>query len=214
MVELCKLKGIPVVFIDSNIETEDVLGYFGQDAFSSGYLAARLMKYGICENSTILILKLAKNKATFSHLMKREEGFISFFKENPSLKIKTISIEIDLSLAGEPSKSLVKLIHETSYLNAIFVTNSRVHKIANVLMEERLSHLLLIGYDLVDENIKYLKDGVIDFLICQKPEEQGYRSIMAMFNHILSKKSIERVNYSPIDIIMRENIAFYKNLKT
>ena len=72
--------------------------------------------------------------------------------------------------------------------------------------------MLLVGYDLIEENIKYLEEGVIDFLICQKPEDQGYRSIQAMFNYILMKKTVERVNYSPIDIIMKENITFYKNL--
>lgn len=212
-VELCNSKNIPVVFLDSNIESENALGYFGQNAYSSGYLAARLMSYGLNQNSTVLVLKLAKNRATFPHLMKREEGFLSFFSENPQFGIKTHSVEIDLLIEGEPTITLSELLKNTKGLEGIFVTNSRVHKVARILKEQSLSHLLLIGYDLVDESIHFLEDGIIDFLICQKPEDQGYRSVMALFNHILLKKSIERVNYSPIDIIMKDNyVSYIKNL--
>jgi LacI family transcriptional regulator len=69
--------------------------------------------------------------------------------------------------------------------------------------------LYLGGYDLVGKNRKYLEQGVIDFLICQKPEEQGYKSTMAMFNYLLTKNPVKKINYSPIDIVLKENVAFY-----
>lgn len=212
LVLLCKEKSIPVIFIDSNIETADVLGYYGQDATSSGYLAARLMSFGLEINSTVLILKLAKNRATLQHLKKREQGFLNFLNEKKNQLIQTFSSEIDLSDERKASEKILKLAHETPNLKGIFVTNSRVHKVAKVIKENNLPDLLLIGYDLIEDNIKYLEQGTISFLICQKPEDQGYKSIMALFNQILMQKPVERVNYSPIDIIMKENLAFYKNI--
>ena len=62
-------------------------------------------------------------------------------------------------------------------------------------------------------NLDYLERGVINFLIGQKPEEQGYKSVLTLFNYLLSGKSSVRINYSPIDIIMKENIDYYKNFK-
>ena len=64
----------------------------------------------------------------------------------------------------------------------------------------------------MDENIQFLEKKAIDFLICQKPEEQGYRGVMAMFNYLMTNKQVERVNYSPIDIIMKENLDYYKTI--
>jgi len=32
---------------------------------------------------------------------------------------------------------------------------------------------------------------------------------MAMFNYLLNHKSIEKINYSPIDIIVKENVDYY-----
>jgi LacI family transcriptional regulator len=212
MVELCSEKAIPVIYLDSNIETTNVLGYYGQDATSSGNLAAHLMSYGLDKNTTVLILKLAKNKATFSHLMKREQGFLNFLNENQNLAIHSISLEIDFSDDKKTTEAILNLIRETPSLKGIFVTNSRVHKVAKVLKDNKLTNLLLVGYDLTDENIYFLKQGVINFLIAQKPEEQGYKSIMALFNHIHKIGTNERVNYSPIDIIMKENLVFYNNI--
>lgn len=208
----CKQRNIPVLFIDSNLESEDVLGYFGQDAASSGSLAASLLEYGLPENSTILILKLTKNKATSIHLTKREQGFLNRIKSISKSGFKTLSYEIDVSGEDEPEQSLIRIFREHPEINSIFVTNSRVHKAARVIKKLKKDHLLMVGYDLLDENISFLNDGTINFLICQKPEDQGYKSSMALFNYILSGREVQRVNYSPIDIITKENIAFYKKI--
>ncbi len=208
----CKLKGIPVLFLDSNLENEDVLGYFGQDAASSGHLAASLMVYGLPKGATVLVLNLTKNKATGFHLAKREQGFLDKVNTDLNQYFKTISCEVDVSNKRKAHKALkdVFLIHKG--IKGVFVTNSRVHKAAKVISELGLNDILLVGHDLVDENVKYLEDGVIDFLICQKPEDQGYKSVLALFNYILSKRNVERVNYSPIDIIVKDNLAYYKNV--
>jgi LacI family transcriptional regulator len=209
----CRLKGIPVIFLDSNILTDGVIGYFGQNAFLSGYIAARLMSYGLKNNTKVLVIKLAKNKASFSHIIKREQGFLSFFNDNPKLGIASISVDIDLMTGDNPETVLSQILAEEKEISGIFITNSRVHIIAPMLKKMDMENILLIGYDLVEQSIPYLKEGIIDFLICQKPEEQGYRSVMAMFNFLLLKKPVDRMNYSPVDIIMKDNYVYYlKNL--
>jgi LacI family transcriptional regulator len=213
LAEQCRLKGIPVIYLDSNISSDGVIGYFGQNAFLSGYMAARLMSYGLQKNANVMVLKLAKNKASFSHITKREQGFLSFFVDNPLLGVRTISVDIDLMTGDNPETVLSEIFAEEKEISGIFITNSRAHVIAPVLKKILQKHILLIGYDLVEESIPYLEEGLIDFLICQKPEEQGYRSVMAMFNYLLLKKPVDRMNYSPIDIIMKDNYQFYlKNI--
>ena len=91
------------------------------------------------------------------------------------------------------------------------MTNSRIHKVAQYISKIGGKKIFLIGYDLTAENLSCLRKGLIDFLICQKPEEQGYNSTMAMFNYLLNRKTIVKINYSPIDIIVKENVEFYLN---
>jgi len=207
----CRKRNVPVMFIDNNLD-EPGLAYFGQDAYQSGIVAGRLMNYGLHDGDRVMILNLAGSKAAITrHMQKREQGFSDFFsKVNSSKKISASSASIDLSIAGEPDNSLKRFLAENPDISGIFVTNSRVYKIAECLSENPNKPVLLIGYDLVDANREFMEKGVIDYLICQKPEEQGYRSAMAMFDFLLTGKYAEKINYSPIDIVVRENVNYYQ----
>jgi len=206
----CKSHGIPCMFIDNDLEGQG-LAYFGQDALQSGIVAAKLMHYGLPENAKVLVLNLASKKAITPHMKLREQGFINYFKNN-SHHIQTQTVSIDLSNSKEPDITLKDLLADHHRVSGIFVTNSRVHKVAGYLSACGKGTLMLIGYDLVDQNMVYMENGIINFLIGQKPEDQGYKCAMAMFDFLLTGKLIEKINYSPIDIIMKENINYYKNI--
>ena len=53
--------------------------------------------------------------------------------------------------------------------------------------------------------------GKIDFLICQKPERQGFVAANLLFDHLVKKEKVNRENYTPIDIITKENIDYYSS---
>jgi LacI family transcriptional regulator len=127
--------------------------------------------------------------------------------------IRSYSLETDITSKKRLYKSLDNALQNYSNTEGIFVTNSRAFKVAQYLNDRKRQDILLIGYDLVEENLNFLENGTINFLIGQKPEEQGYKSVMAMFNTLIAGKNIERINYSPIDIIMKENIDYYRNYK-
>jgi LacI family transcriptional regulator len=55
-----------------------------------------------------------------------------------------------------------------------------------------------------------LKKGTVDFLICQRPEEQGYFAIQSLFEHLVLKKEVTTENFTAIDIVTKENIDYYK----
>jgi LacI family transcriptional regulator len=208
----CKAAGIPCMFIDNDLEDQG-LAYFGQDALQSGIVAAKLMHYGLPENAKVLVLNVAAKKAITPHMTLREQGFVNYFKSNNTTGnyIQTQTVCIDLSNDKEPHYTLKKLLPDDHDISGVFVTNSKVHKVASYLSTYGKGSLMLIGYDLVDPNMQYLEQGIINFLIGQKPEEQGYKCAMAMFDFLLTGKLIGKINYSPIDIIMKENINYYKN---
>jgi LacI family transcriptional regulator len=67
----------------------------------------------------------------------------------------------------------------------------------------------MIGYDLLENNIQYLKKGTIDFLISQKPASQGYKGVMNLFNTLVLKQPLPPKTPMPIDLITKENVDFY-----
>ncbi len=107
-------------------------------------------------------------------ILRKEEGFRAYFNENLSEKLVLPFNSTDTDYKSVAAK-LSKLLKTEEKLGAIYVTNSRVSLVAKWLEEVDRKDVLLIGYDFLDENVSYLEKGFIDFLICEKPQEQGYR---------------------------------------
>ena len=204
-----KNRDIPYVFIDSNIKDSDKLSYIGQDSFQSGTLAAKLLDYSIPENASILILHFAKELDNMNHLVQREKGFYEYFSK-ASGKKNLITMEIaDPNDLGCQNR-IIEQIQSNTNIKGIFVTNSQVYYLGRILELINRQDIRVIGHDLIRENIEFLNKGVVDFLICQRPEEQGYRAIQTLFDHLVLRKEVNSENYTSIDIITKENLEYYK----
>jgi LacI family transcriptional regulator len=105
---------------------------------------------------------------------------------------------------------IVSILNTNPDIRGIFVTNSQVYYLAQILEKYQIPGIRVIGHDLISENINFLKKGIIDILICQRPEEQGYRAILTLFEHLVLKKEVQVENYTSIDIITKENLDYYK----
>jgi LacI family transcriptional regulator len=204
----CKDQNIPVVLINSNMDEFPDIKYIGQNAMKSGYLGARLLTYGI-DDGDILIVNLAGHKDNHNHIIRRERGFRMFFTEKEAGNFNIHSVVLSHPSDTKLHKKLMQSL-DRHRIKGIFVTNSRVFRVASFLETFELNNIRLIGYDLLTENIRFLQNGYIDFLISQKPEEQGYRGVMTLFGEILLQREMEKIQYIPIDIITRDNIEFYE----
>lgn len=207
-IQLMDSKSIPYVYLDVDLNTGNNIASFVQNAEQSGKAAARIISKTVPNGSEILITKLTGKKSASHHINGREKGFIDFFNgfEN-DYKIKSLSI--DLSLEQEPGNTLQDLLKKPNNFKAIFVPNSRVYRVARYLNKNDLNDIICVGHDLIAPNIEFLNLEVIDFLIGQKPVEQGANSVMALFDHVVLKKQVTKLNYSKIDIIIKENIEYY-----
>lgn len=200
---------IPYVFINSDLPREESLSYIGPDLYQSGRLAAQLISFMIDEDEDIVVINLSTQLELDHHLFRKEQGFRGYFEENNLLNM-ILTLNVNLSNPEAVESKIHKAIQSMPNTKVIFVTNSRVHMVAKVLSKLK-SDVLLIGYDFIEENITQLQNGVIDFIINQRPKEQGYMGIMALYKHIFNTEEVEKINYMPIDIITRENYKSYKN---
>jgi len=207
--ERCAEESIPVVLFNSLLDNPAVSSYVGQDAYHSGYVAAKLISYGMEQGRDLAIVNMSARKDHYAHIIEREKGFRAYFTSSESQPKHMISIDLN----GADDLLLKEKLSEicASYdIAGLFVTNSRVHKVARFLSETRRDRVRLVGYDLLPENIEFLKQDGIDFLLSQKPEEQAFQGLNSLLNLVVFNREPAKRQWLPIDIITRENLAYYQ----
>lgn len=208
-VDECAKRNMPCVFINSDIPDKNSLCYIGPNLYHSGYLAAHISGYLLKDRDKVLVVNISKEIDNHHHLLRKEEGFRKYFSDNH--KDNEI-LKVDIrDTAYDSVKASLSSILKSNQINLIFVTNSRVSSVAKYLEQEKIENVKLIGFDFLTDNIEYLKKQTIDFLICQKPIEQGYRGIMALYTHFVHVTAVEKIYHMPIDVITKENYQFYRN---
>lgn len=204
-----KKKNTPIVMIDSNLPEIEGVAYIGQNSYQSGYLGGKLISYGIKNDSNVLILKITRNVESTSRtnvFLQRIKGFYAFFKEKqhlPKFNFTEISIKYDIE-----NQLTINMFNG---IDCVFIPNSRVYIVAKFIKENNLKGIRVVGYELLKQNLEYLNDGIIDFLIHQKPEEQGYMGIIHLYKKVVLKESVADLHYMPLEIIVQENYTETKN---
>jgi len=206
----CEKEKVPVILFNSMLEDGSFKCFVGQDAYHSGYVAAKLINYGVAPGRDVAIINMSARKDHYAHLIQREKGFRNYFEERSD----RLNHLLTINLNGVDDRRLIQKLEETctNYdISGIFVTNSRVYKVAKFLEARGSMNVSLVGYDLLPESIGYLKRDYIDFLISQKPEEQAFRGLSALFELVAFNKEPYARQLLPIDIITRENLRYYQS---
>ncbi|NIJ51845.1 substrate-binding domain-containing protein [Dyadobacter arcticus] len=202
--------GIPFVLFNTQIEHVNPLCYIGQDSYRSGSLAAKILSFGLQSAGSILVAHINEDISNSAHLITKEEGFRDYFhskQTEPSFNI--ISQEIDFPENESHDKPWDDILAQYPDLRAVYVTNSKAFEFAAYLERKQITDIKLVGYDLVEPNLKYLNKEIINFLINQNPLGQGYWGIHQLANHLVFKKEIQPIKFLPLDIITRENLDYY-----
>ena len=205
----CEAQKIPYVLINSDLAESNRICYIGPDLFQSGYLAAHLTKYLLSDHRSALIINISRELDTHHHLLVKENGFRTYFHDK-GIDVNLVKTDITESGYDAIKSELNKLFRKHKF-DVVFVSNSRVFNVAKFFQEKKIHNVKLIGYDFLPQNIDYHKQNVIDFLICQKPQEQGYRGIMSLYQHLVSNTAVEKEQFMPIDIVSAENQQYYRN---
>jgi LacI family transcriptional regulator len=196
---------IPYVFIDTNIEGTNCLSYIGEDAIKSGRIAASLVDAITPDDKDILIVNIAKSLVNTQHLNSRNQGFMAYFVECGANKGLKITVDIPSDDEQELKTKLDQVLKNNINIGAILVSGSRTFVVANYLKKAQ-SNKILVGYESIDDNLEYLKEGVINFLVSQRPVEQAEKAITILVDHLVNKSAKEKIYLQPIDIINRESL--------
>ncbi|PPK87760.1 LacI family transcriptional regulator [Neolewinella xylanilytica] len=205
MGELARLR-IPYVIINTFPEKVDAnyLSYIGPDSYNSGKLAGRLMNYHCSPGAKVLMMPLEKEYANARHMVEKKNGFQEFFRQrNPSVEVITSDFA-DFEDQQAINRYMARTIEENPDLAGIYVSASRTYLIARAL--ELLDRKpILIGYDVLPENVGHLRNESIHYLISQNPKLMGYLGMKACQEYSIYNTVRDKKILIPMDIIVPEN---------
>lgn len=200
---------IPFSFIDSMIEEAEFTSYYGQNSFQSGYVAAKLLLNSLPNNAQVVIIRTKRKGGESNQTKARSNGFMQYVCEKHLINFELINVDITDDDENLNSEILREVCNSHNNIKAAITFNSKVYQLARNLEKLNKTDVRLIGYDLLDENIKYLKNDIVSFLLAQRPDKQAYHSVRDMCSVLIFKQKIKKINYVPIDILMKENIEDY-----
>lgn len=202
-------KNIPFVFIDTYIDDTGFITYIGEDVYQSGKVAGQLTDLVTAADDDILIVNIAKNLSNVHHLANRTQGFLNYFEASGRNRGTKITISIHEPTARAVNAGMNRAFARNPRLGSIFITGSKSYLIASWLEEKCLGRINLVGYDLLESNVGFLKSGMARFLISQRPEEQAYLGIRRLFEYLAQIKVPGKFEYLPVDIATSENVDYF-----
>ena len=202
---------IPYILIDAYIDNTKCVAYYGTDSFRSGYIGGRLLFEKIKNDDNIFVFSINSNGSEEStQVSAREKGFRDYLSKI-NFKGSIFPVRISTETHEHNKKILDLYMEKKDHPHAGIIFNSRVHLLADYFTKYSGGDFFLIGYDAIEANVNFLRNGVVSHLIAQRPEVQGYNSTKALFFHLMLNHGATKMNYMPIDILVKENIDYYNN---
>ncbi len=203
-------RNVPYVFLDSKIDDDDYLAYFGMPMYQSGLLCADALVGGRKLPEKVLMVRIARDKSGLSDpTAERRAGFIDYMNEHcPSVKIENILINPnDPESIYQTLDEGIGREHGTKF---IVMMNSRIHLVADYLEDRNIHDCRVVGFDALEKNMDALRRGNVDVLIAQHTDRQAMDAVSALSDLMIFGTAAEKKdNYTQMDILTRYNCDYY-----
>lgn len=202
-------RNIPYIYVDSPLECTFPLAYFAADSYACGYLMGKLIDMITPDDAEFALFQTVRvGDASANTTILRKQGFMAYFKERDRLRsLHRVSFSV---MEPERNEELIgDFFQQHPEIRGAIVLSSRGSVIAQYLRRHRIDWVKLIGIDLTEANIREVKSGHIDFLMGQRPEQQGYMAVKALIQYLIYGKKVKVDNLMPLDIVTRENVDLY-----
>jgi len=179
-IEKATKAGIPVIVIDSSVNTNSYASFLSTDNEAAGRLAADRLASAIkaktgSEAGQVAYLTALPNVGS---LTARDKGF----NEEMASKYPNIKIVDHRFGNNDPAKALSNasdILTKYPDLVGIFADNNMMGDGAGRAVQENQlqGKVSVVAFDTDDQEISFLKSGVIDALIVQDPYMMGYAGV-------------------------------------
>lgn len=196
---------IPLILIDSKVNTQNYIKSFSTDNYRAGQQAGEQVVKFSGENSTVGIISFVKGS---ENAMQREKGIRDYLANYPGIKI----LETEYCISNSDiAASLTKLLVYNKDADVVVGLNA----IATIGIGEALEKdkaAIAIGFDTSLEIISYVDRGIIEAVIVQNPFGMGYLGVKHAYYGYDSKLDDKDIAIDSL-AITKDNMFLPENQK-
>jgi ribose transport system substrate-binding protein len=203
VVERAAAAKIPVVIIDSDIQTNKRVSFVATDNYAGGALAAKHMAKLLGGKGNVAVIKYMSGSASTTA---REKGFMETLnKEYPGIEVVEDrygqdTVETALSAAED-------VLTRHKELDGLFACNESTSRGALRALESqgRVGAVKMIGFDAADALLKGLESGRIEALVVQNPQAIGYKGVSSVIEAIRGAKVQPRID-TGVELVTKDRL--------
>lgn len=207
-VEAATNAGIPVVIIDSGVATDQYASFLRTNNHRGGRKAADALARCIKERYGEIKGKIAYLTSVpgAQSMQARDEGFVHRIKKAyPGLEI--VAHRIGQNRVQKALNITTNLLTRYPNLVGLFADNALMGSGAGAAIEQQgaADRVCLVAYDASDQEVAYLKSGVIDALVVQDPYMMGYAGVwyaVAAHNGVILPHEVD----TGVHVVTTENM--------
>jgi ribose transport system substrate-binding protein len=196
--------GIPVVVMDSGLDSSRPASYVATDNRQGGVLAAREMGRITGGEGKVAVVGIAPGTGSG---IERESGFLDTIKaEFPGLEVVGLQYsDSDRSKALSVAEDFLSRFPD---LAGLFGSNesAAVGAFRAVQNRGKKGHVKVVGFDASSDLLEALEDGTIDALVVQNPFRIGHDAVQAAVA-ALRKQPVEKRVDTGVVVVTRDNLA-------
>lgn len=195
--------GIPVVTIDSNINSDLPKSFVATNSVAAATTAADVLSELLGGTGEVAMIPFVPGATTN---IEREKGFLDIgLPKHPGLKL--VAKQYSQTEVAKAVAVTEDMVTAHPNLKGIFAANeSGTVGCAQALRSRGLAgKIKVVGFDASPNEIKALEDGTIDALIVQNPYKMGYLGVKSAVD-VLNGKQVEKQIDTGVYVVTRENL--------
>jgi len=198
-------RGVPVITVDSGVDSNAPYAYIATDNIGAARLAADTLAGLIGSKGVVGDIGITAGSVTGRQ---REDGFVSRMKENyPGIKIVAVQY-----CACDPAKALniaSDMLAGNPNLNAFYGACDGAGTGAAQIVKQRSlrGKIKTVSFDVSPEEFQLFQDGFVDALIVQDPYTMGYTGMQDLDKVIKGGHISEKLVQIPAVVVTKDTLG-------
>jgi len=196
--------GIPVVIIDSALESDRQVAFVATNSLLGGKLGGQHLAKLLNGTGKVVMLRYQAGSASTEA---REAGFLEAMQANPGITLLSVDQHGGATRESALTAAQNLLNRYKGQVNAVFTPNeSTTAGMMLALKEAGLAGKVVhVGFDASQPLIDGLKAGAINGLVVQDPFQMGYLGVKTMVEHLQGKPVTKQID-TPVQLVTADNL--------